>query len=190
MQSKTGCSADYKGSRLVSDLDVQITVKDIFPSHISTAEIIKAALHRKQRSPQQLMLLCILAHTLSLQCLHMLPDVARATSTHQHTSPGTAHPSLHLHGLTLSLHSQTLLFFFSFCGLVRELRPPICWATLMGHLSPPRKGLSATTGHQSHTGIPVHQEFLCLKKAIYFWLSPICCKIICVSSTEGLTSPQ
>lgn len=37
---------------------------------------------------------------------------------------------------------------------------------------------------------PVHQEFLCLKKAICFWLYPIiiCCKMICVSSSEGLTS--
>lgn len=59
------------------------------------------------------MLLCILARTLSPRCLPMLPDPtapdlpARATCTHQHTSPRTACHSLHLHALTLSLCSQT-----------------------------------------------------------------------------------
>lgn len=48
----------------------------------------------------------------------------------------------------------------------------------------------STTGLQTHTGFPVHQQFLCLKKAIYFRLSLIvtCCKMTQASSEEGLTS--
>lgn len=93
MQPKSGCSTDYKGRRLVSDLDPQSTVKDIFPSYISTAKMIKAASHRELQETEISSLTNATVHP----CTQKLPDPmapglpARATSTHQHTSPGTAH---------------------------------------------------------------------------------------------------
>lgn len=123
------------------------------------------------------MLLCILAHTLSLQCLQKLPgpmapgfllEPPPPTSTHllgQHTPPCP--------------HTEPLLpdteFFLCFCGMVKELRPPVCW---MYHrdvpppLSPPRrKGILPPQGTNpiKESGAP--RVFMSEKSYLFLALS-------------------
>lgn len=145
------------------------------------------------------MLFHILACTSSLWCLQMLPAcVAGSIPAWSHL-----HPPAHIsHDSTSEPtfprpHTMYFLpdtaYFFIFCGTGREPNPTVCWidhADVPPSHHPSGRWLAATVGHQSHTGFPVHQQFLCLKKTIYFPLLVIiiCCKMTYASYEEGLTS--
>lgn len=119
MQLRAGCTTGYKGGKhSLVVLTPKNTVKDVFPACILHIYINTASHKQRYRrysftpsgAPSHPCLHSECAVPPGAPWSHGCKLPAMRTSTHQHAPPVTAHLSLHLCALTLSLCSQTQRF--------------------------------------------------------------------------------